>query len=329
MTANHHAQKARQTPTALLSHSLMEKSKMHAKRALAGKQSNNDDDYQLYAALALELLAKSSLAAIHPSLIVKTDNLNSLLEANGISTGTAVRTIDASEAYARLRHTVPSYTTPDMEACRKLADRRNAELHSGEAVFAAFPPKLWEGEFWHAAELILKAMNLTLDDWLGTDAKAPKELLATLRKAKGAAVKQRVERAKLAFEEFKPDGKKKRSPKEIKKILEDSKKIKPHEHQHLFEYVTLKDWLESCPACGAQGILGGEKAYEEPAEDQSGADPGYEIIEIGYYPLEFHCPTCGLALVGNEEVELAGISNDEHYEVDEREIQYEPDYGND
>lgn len=329
MAAKHYAAKAHQIPVALLAESLIQKSKAYAKRALAGKQSKNDDDYQLYAALALELLAKSSLAKLHPSLVVKTDNLNSLLEANGIPTGTAVRTIDASDAYARLRHTVPSYTTPDMEACRKLADRRNAELHSGEAAFAAFPPNLWEGEFWHAAELILKSMRLTLEDWLGADARAPKELLAALRKAKAAAVQQRIGRAKIAFDEFKSDGKKKRSAKQIKQILEDSTKLNPHEHRDLFVYRGIHLWLDICPACRAHGIVGGEKAHEESAEDQSNSEPGYEIVEVSYYPLEFHCPTCGLALEGNEEVIMAGIADDAHYELEEREIQYEPDYGND
>jgi len=329
MTASHHADKAPQVPAALLAESLLQKSKLYAKKALAAKQAGDDNDYQLYAALALELLAKSSLATIHPSLVVKAENLNSVLEANGISTGTAVRTIDASEAYTRLRHTVPSYTTPDMDACRKLAERRNAELHSGEAAFAAFPPDLWEGEFWHAAELILKSMHLTFDDWLGADAKAPEALLQTLRKAKRAAVKQRVERARTAFLEFKLDGKKKRSAKQIKQIREDSKSLDPYSDRDLFEYLVIEKWLDTCPACEAEGIVGGEKAYEELAEDQSDAEPGYEIVETGYYPLEFHCTTCQLALVGNEEVLIAGIADDGHYVQEQREIQYEPDYGND
>lgn len=329
MSASHHAKKARQIPAALLPESLLEKSKRHAKRALAAKQSGDDDDYQLYAALALELLAKGSLAKIHASLVVKAENLNSLLEASGISTATTVRTIDAGEAYARLRHTVPSYTTPDLDACRRLAERRNAELHSGEAAFAAFPPDLWEGDFWHAAELILKSMSLTLDDWLGADARTPKALLQALRKAKRAAVKQRIERARTAFLEFKPDDKKKRTTKQIKQIRDDSKKLDPYARQHLFEYLAPEKWLETCPACEAQGIVGGEKAYEEPAEDQSDAEPGFEIVETGYYPLEFHCPSCELALIGNDEVLMAGIADDSHYVLEEREIQFEPDYGND
>lgn len=329
MTNLLHALKARQVPAALLPESLMQKSKRYAKRALAGKHDADNDDYQLYAALALELLAKSALATIHPSLVVKPDNLNSLLEANGIATGTAVRTIDASEAYTRLRHTVPGYTTPDMEACRKLGERRNAELHSGEAVFATFPPALWEGEFWHAAELILKSIGLTLDDWLGADARTPKALLAALRKAKQAAVKQRIERTKTAFEEFKPDGKRKRSAKDITQLLEVSKQFQPYAYGHLFSYVVDKHWLEICPACGAHGVVGGEEAYEELADDQSGVEPGFEIIETGYYSLEFHCPTCGLSLEGSDEIALAGLDVDTHYELEEREIEYEPDYGND
>lgn len=329
MTESNRALKARQVPPAALAESLLQKSKQYAKRALGAKHTGDVESYQLYAALAFELLAKASLASIHPSLVVKTDNTNSLLEVNGISTGTVIRTIDANEAYARLRHTVTGYTSLDMDASRKLADRRNAELHSGEPAFASFPPNLWEGEFWHAAELVLGSMKLSLDDWLGADAKAPKEQLSALRKARASAVELRIARARVGFAEFKPDGKKKRTKKSIQQIVDSSKHLDPAKYRHLFKYLTEREWLAECPACGAHGVVGGDKVFEESADDQSEAEPGFEYIEIGYYPLEFHCPTCGLELVGPEEVVLGGISEDGYSTLVEREIQFEPDYGND
>lgn len=119
-------------PPAALSHdALLAKSKLMAKRSVEAKQVEQDTDCQLWAAASLELLAKAQLAGIHPSLVVDAENLNSLLEANGISTGTVVRTVSAVVAYARLKHTVLHFSTPVFEECKKLAERRKRrELHS-------------------------------------------------------------------------------------------------------------------------------------------------------------------------------------------------------
>ena len=68
--------------------------------------------------------------------------------------------------------------------------------------------------------------------------------------------------------------------------------------------------------------------WEDPAEDQSHVDHGWQIIEHSYSPSEFHCPTCNLSLVGDTAVHAAGIV-DSHVEETEEEIEYEPDYGND
>lgn len=48
------------------------------------------------------------------------------------------------------------------------------------------------------------------------------------------------------------------------------------------------------------------------------AEPGHEILETGYYPSEFHCPTCKLAVVGNEEELMAGTTDDGHHLIEER-----------
>ena len=75
-------------------------------------------------------------------------------------------------------------------------------------------------------------------------------------------------------------------------------------------------------------MAAGELIWEDKAEDQDAADYGYEIIEEGFSPSEFFCPTCGLFLVGDAAVNAVGI-NDEFIETEEVEIKYEPAYGND
>ena len=117
-------------PLALANEALLAKSKLYAKRSLEAKEAGLDVEYQLWVAMALELLAKAQLASIHPSLVVETDNTNSLLEANGISTSTVIKTITAYVAYARLKHTVPHFSTPVHDECNSALRRSASFLHS-------------------------------------------------------------------------------------------------------------------------------------------------------------------------------------------------------
>lgn len=315
----------KQVPISVAYDTLLAKSKLHAKRSLEAHKIGLDVECQLWAATALELLAKAQLASIHPSLVVEAENINSLLEANGISTGTVIRTITAYVAYARLKHTVPHFSTPVHDECKKLADRRNAELHSGDAACAEMHKDVWEGNFWNAAELILSSMDLDLKDWLGADSKAPSSLLKQHRDAEKKAAIQRVQHHAMLFKKT-PQGKLGKA--KFAELVEETAKVDTEKYMKQFRYLYVKYWLHKCPSCGAFGIAAGDEAWEELAEDQSYADPGYEIIEHGYSPSEFYCPTCELSLVGDTAVWSAGLT-DAHVEEVEEEIIYGPEYGND
>ncbi|MCW3481641.1 hypothetical protein OL229_19055 [Neisseriaceae bacterium JH1-16] len=310
-------------PSALSHDALLAKSMLFAKRSVEAKQAGQDTDCQLWAAAALELLAKTQLAGIHPSLIVEAENHNSLLEANGISTGTAVRTIGAAVAYTRLKHTVPHFSTPVFEECKKLAERRNAELHSGDAACAAMPYEAWEGDFWNAADLILDSMDMDLQEWLGADAKTPKAMLKAYRQAEAEAAKQRV---KHHASEFKKTELGKLGKEKFALLVAETKKRPANVKDFRYQYSHY--WYNECPSCKTIGVVAGDEDWEQPADDQSGAEYGYLIIERAYSPSEFHCPTCGLSLVGDTAVNAAGITEGV-VEVFEEEIAYEPEYGND
>lgn len=317
------AQRGRTVPTAISHQALLDKSKLFAKRSIDAKDTGLESECQLWAAGALELLAKAQLASIHPCLVVEPHNPNSMLEACGVSTTTKVRTIDASVAYVRLIHTVDNFTTPVMEGCRQLANRRNAELHSGDAACAAMPYDGWEGDFWNAADLILQSMDMDLQEWLGADAKAPKALLKAHRHAEVRAAKQRVKHHASQFKES-----------ELGKLGRDKLKAflaTTHNlpiNTDLFRYEYSEYWRADCPACKSCGFVAGDLSWEDRAENQDGADYGDEIIERGYTATEFHCPTCGLALIGGVAIHAAGI-DEEHVKVSVEEISYEPEYGND
>jgi hypothetical protein len=316
-----------QIPQTISHESLLAKSKLNIKKAIIARDHNDDSDYQIWAAIALEQLAKSSLALIHPSLIVEINNLNTLLEACGIRTNNSViKTIGAHEAYIRLKHTVDHFSTAIFEECKKIADRRNAELHSGDSVMAKFPREQWEGVFWNASELILKSMGLTLDSWLGKNSSTPKEIIKSLKEFKTKSAQSKIKIAKQSF--LLNEKGKKRTDSQINSLIKESEKINPHNHHDLFTYSLDGYWLTPCPACNCLGITGGDQTNQMLADDQSEAEFGFEIIECTYIPVEFNCPTCHLSLIGEESL-LAGNINDPNIETYIQEIEFEPDYGND
>lgn len=316
----------RMIPPALSDDALYGKAATYARRALAAKQAAEEDAYQLWATLSLELLGKFALARIHPSLVVDPKNSNSMLEACGISTATAVRTIDANEVFSRLKHVVPGFNSLAYNACKDLADRRNAELHSGHAAYIGISLEEWEGKLWHAMRLILQAAGKDLEDLIGGAAAEKEALLAHLSHLKNQSAVQKIEHAR---DKFAKDAEgKKRAP----KSLEDQRS-QSHERSWWQLYRQTNGtfdryWTPVCPACECTAVLGGSKDYEELIDDQDDVSPGYEAVEITYSPVEFICDQCELHLIGTDELSAAGMSK-EVVEVEEREISYEPDYGND
>jgi hypothetical protein len=59
--------------------------------------------------------------------------------------------------------------------------------------------------------------------------------------------------------------------------------------------------------------------------DEYGA---WEQVDVRYSAEQFHCPVCDLFLDGSDEIDYADLET-EHSETEEREMEYEPDYGND
>lgn len=305
---------------------LLAKSRHFAKRGLAAKAAGDEVHYQLWAAGALELLAKTQLAGIHPTLAADPENPNSLLEACGVSTGTSVRTIAAKVAYARLRHTVTGFTTAVHAECIKLAERRNAELHSGEAACASVPLEAWEGDFWNATEIVLESMDMDLAEWLGADSDAPAHLLAGYRSAKRNAAIQRIKQNAEAFSKT-PEGRLK--GKKWDEFLSGLPiLISPRGAAKDMRYMYKRYWPYACPACKSWAVVGGDLDWEEVADDQDDAHPGSQFVTHGYIAEELYCPTCKLALVGAEAL-AAGEVDEGFEETVEEEIEYGEEYGND
>jgi hypothetical protein len=312
---------------AISTDALLGKSKLYIKRALNSKASDDLDQYQLWASLAVELLGKSALASVHPSLIVDPNHYQSIFAAAGVKISSDVKTIAAHTLFERLRHIVPKFSDSARKFCEAMALRRNIELHSGEAPFRAMNLDAWESRYWHATQLILEFSDQSLEQWLGADmAKAPKDLLAQARDAEMAAAIVRIEECREAF------GKKpKREREELHKI---AKEIPEYRKMSLFTFDPDAIWNYICPACKADAVVAGTQLEEDILEqkilhDERLGNLGlHEQVQRSYSAEELHCTACDLHLYTPQELEAAEVET-EHDSIEWREIDYEPEYGND
>ncbi len=295
------------------------KSKVYIGRAMARKAAGELDEYQLWASLALELLGKAALAYRHPSLVVDPTNWKSLFVAAGINVTTDVKTITAKTLFERLAHLVPRFDPVMHKFCMDISERRNAELHSADLPFRGMRLEAWEARYWHACNAILRHMESSLEDWLGADAEAPRQIVAEAAAASDAAVKLRVEAAKEWFVGLKKA--------QRDEMAQQAAALTPFDQIAAFNAAYDEIWSEVCPGCGCQAFMAGEQTGEE-IKQETGEYEMWEIVEREFVADEFRCPTCQLVLLGSDELESAGLDHI-HTDEQEREMEYEPDYGND
>ncbi|WP_457090636.1 hypothetical protein [Microvirga sp. P5_D2] len=296
------------------------KSKVYIGRALARKADGDLDEYQLWSSLALELLGKAALARKHPSLVVDPTHWQSMFVAAGINVTTDVKTIAAKTLFERLAHLIPRFDKTVQKFCQEIAERRNAELHSDDLPFKAMKLEAWEARYWHACDTILHQMGSSLENWLGAaDAAAPRQLLDEAANALEAAVKLRVQAAHDQFAALKKA--------ERERLAAEAETREPLHQGGIFKGTYDEIWIETCPACKCRSFMTGQQTGEDISEERD-EDAIWEIVDREFVGEEFRCPICDLTLMGSDEIEASGL-NYIHEDQQEREMEYEPDYGND
>lgn len=304
---------------AISEEALLGKSRVYIAKALRRKSEQDLEEYQLWASLALELLGKAGLAHRHPCLIVDPTHSPSLFVAAGVSATTDVKTITGRTLFERLRQIIPPFDEDVRQYCVAISERRNAELHSGSVPFKAMKVETWEARYWYACNIILSSMGRDLDDWIGEgEAKEKQQLLAIAAERLKASVMVKIEAARVQFQGL--------PQKTREQLIAEADARNAAHYVELFKWANDKTWEARCVVCQAKGFLAGDSIHEEVIDETYDEGP-WETVEITYSADEFACPVCGLHLTGQAEV-VAGEYELEHTETDERQIEYEPEYGN-
>lgn len=286
----------------------------HARRAL--KLYTSTDEFEMMDAAfsvgsAVELLSKSLLASISPTLLLSTTpDVGSILKFSGAAApgfnrpnAVTVKSLDAGKSIERLKQL--NMAPPWLPADNVVFWVRNASAHMGvvdqNTLRSAVRPMVRFAEFvrHHYGRADGRWWGSELDELAHGIARAEVDQWEEIVHAKIAAAKLRLRELRQGL----PDS----SAETILKAMSGrSRTFIEHDED------------QKCPACGYTGkAIGVILEYGVDADHSDGGDTYYSRMGVTY----FECTVCDLELTDQLEVMAAGLPTEIDY-VDE---DYEPE----
>lgn len=269
----------------------------------------------LWSLLALEFLLRSSLAKIHPGLVAAMDG-DSLLQAHGIATTGAAKTLPMHSLLARVVLVVDEFDASTRDDARFLLDLRNAELHTALSPLANLSQEHWLPRPVRVVDCLCQNLGLTTADLIGDDVEREGRALSQeANRRVQARVSERITQASAGYAALTDEeAASRRLPLALISGPPDPTRQ-----------------IVACPACGSLGIVRTAqiRLLNERVE-------GDDLLSDAVFVAEgFECPVCGLALENAAELAAGGIRQrfvvTESIPFEDRLLGGEPDweYGND
>jgi len=253
----------------------------------------DDDLFPFWSSLALEFLARATLAHISPVLLADGSDPDgrNLLHALGLVPkikNFVPKSLQTSDVLTRCEQVVPSFTKELELFCRGLTNKRNEELHSGGLPFMQIQNYTWLPRFYEAASVFLEFQGKKLSDFVGMDEAKAAEVM---RKAVADEAAKSVQRLINAHAEVW----KNKDQKEKDLLVAAAKKAASPWRGHVVD----------CPSCGSKALLHGEEIRQQP--------PVLEneelVVRSLMLPTELVCEGCGLTIKGHSQLYVAGFGS--------------------
>ena len=254
----------------------------------------DDPRFGLWCSLGLELLARAALASVSPTLLAQpeADQRNLLHVVHKDSELPSPKSIVATTVFDLCKRMFPVFSEEDKKICLALLNRRNEELHSGGAAFAAYRSSLWLVGFYHACRSLTTVLGEKLSELFGEDeVKLVEEMLAEGRDNVKKEVLTAIAAHKRVFE-ARPE--------------EERLAAKAKAEQLGQELSTQRHHRVMCPACGCTATVQGRPFGKEYVTHEK---TGEIIVRQAVSPTEFLCSACGLALRSYAQLETAGLGD--------------------
>lgn len=256
----------------------------------------DDPNFGLWCSPGLELLARTTLASVSPTLLAQPDRdqKNLLHVVHSESELLFPKSLAATLVFDLCKRMFPVFSEEDQKIAFALLNRRNAELHSGSAAFNEYRPSQWLAGFYHACKSLTTVLGESLESLFGEqEAKFAEGMLAENRDNIKREVLSAIAAHKKVFET---------------KSREEQKAAKVEAEKLGAELSTQRHHRVTCPACDCTATVQGcPFGKEHVTHDASGE----VVVRQAVSPTDFTCSACGLKLLTYAQLETAGLGD--HY----------------
>jgi hypothetical protein len=235
--------------------------------------------FAFWSLLAFELLARATLAKVHPALLAEPmDGGENLMYAFGLGKVKSPKSVAAATVFRRCQKVITGMTDDDVKACLALTNYRNEELHSGSPVLDALPPQSWLTDYYRLAEMMLTSQGKTLSDFFGPEeAQVAQQMISASGRDLESESKQTVADAQRSYDAL---------------TSQQRDEATARAEEAAAKWISSRGQIVECPACKNKAVLLGQLIRM--------SEPRIEGEAIAYdqtmMPARLDCPACGLAL---------------------------------
>lgn len=272
---------------------LFSKAKLYFEKAF--EEDKEGSFFGLFCALGLELLARSAIASVSPTLLAEPDKeqKNLLYALNIGSTKPQPKSITVHQVLNLCQFLITEFTEADNILAKAIVSRRNEEIHSGTAAFDEYHTQQWIAGFYKCCKLLTEFQGESLNSLFGVEIQTEAELiLEEIEDVVIGKTKELIVAHKRVFEN---------------KEGELKNKIKEEATKKGLELASRGYHRVTCPACGCIATVFGEPFGNhriEHADDEI-------IVRQSILPTKFNCTACELKLTGYGSLKAVNLAN--HY----------------
>lgn len=269
---------------------LWAKARTYMDRALGEHRDN--ELFPFWSSLALEFLARATLAHVHPVLLASEGERDGrhILYALGFTPKVKnfiPHSIPTADVFRRCEQIVPEFTAELAKFCSGIAGRRNEELHSGGLPFGGFANKLWLPRFYRSCEVLLHFQGKSLVELVGADeyVKAAYELMTADADAAAMSVRKEIAAHGTVWDAKGED--------ERNELEERARRSAEPSLGHVV----------ACPACNCAALLRGDEIRQLPPR----LEDDELVVRHEMLPTRFECSACGLKIEGHSQIHASGL----------------------
>lgn len=272
---------------------LFSKAKIYFEKAF--QEDKEDSFFGLWCAMGLELLARSAVAKVSPTLLADPDKeQQNLLHALNLGSSKSQRkSISTIQAISLCQTLITEFTEAEYKIASAIVNRRNEELHSGTVAFGEYPTQQWISGFYKCCKILCEFQGESLNSLFGEDIQKEAEvILAEVAEEVIGKTKSLIAAHKKVFES--------KEEQEQTRLKEEAQKSGDKLSSRGYHRII-------CPACGCTASIIGEVYGKDNIEHGDGEI----IVRQSILPTKFNCIACELKLNGYNSLSAAGVGN--HY----------------